>query len=231
MSYDTMTGNGRTTSDQGPAASEQAREAARTAAEQGRAVAGTATDHARELTGEARDQLQTVAGEARDQARRALGTTTDELEAQLDQRLGDAAALARSRAGELRALAEGRPEDAGTTRELALKAGQRLDAMADRVEDLGVRGVVEEVSEFARRRPLLFLAGAAGAGLVVGRLARATKDSVAVAQAQQGPTGTGLHDVGTRPTAPVAPLGAPTPPLGAEPTSAGPGRPDRKSVV
>jgi len=223
MSYDTMTGNGRTTSDQGPAATEQAREAARTAAEQGKAVAGTATDHAKELTGEARDQLQTVAGEARDQARRALSTTTDELETQFDQRLGDATAMARSRAGELRALAEGRPEEAGTTRDLVMKASQRLDTLADRADDLGVRGVVEEVSEFARRRPLLFLAGAAGAGLVVGRLARATKDSVALDQARQASTGSGLHDLGSAPTypvgstaiaptAPVAPLGAPTPP-------------------
>lgn len=239
MSYDTMTGNGRTTtSDQGPPAAEQAREAARTAAEQGRAVAGTATDHAKELTGEAREQLQTVAGEARDQARRALSTTTDELETQLDQHLGDATAMARTRADELRALAEGRPEDAGTTRDLAMKASQRLDAMADRVDDLGVRGVVEEVSEFARRRPLLFLAGAAGAGLVVGRLARATKDSVAVAQARQdatgpmGSTGTGVHDLGSAPsypvgstaitpTAPVAPLGAapPAPPTPTPPSS------------
>ena len=240
MSYDTMTGaqagNGRTgppDDQQGPASVAQAQETAQKAAEEGKAVVGTAAEHARELTGEARDQLQTVAGEARDQARRALSTTTDELETQLDQRLGDATAMARGRADELRALAEGRPEDAGSTRDLALKASQRLDAMADRVDDLGVRGVVEEVSEFARRRPLLFLAGAAGAGLVVGRLARATKDSVAVAQAQPG---NGVHDltptssfpVGTTtltPTAPVAPLGAPTPPLGADPTSIGPARP------
>jgi hypothetical protein len=49
--------------------------------------------------------------------------------------------------------------------------------MADRVDELGVQGVVEEVTDLARRRPVLFLAGAATAGILVGRMARAGKEA------------------------------------------------------
>ena len=200
MTYDTMQDTstgvppapGRSPSGDGDAR-DAARDAAHHAADQGRAVMGEAADHARDLGDEARRQLDTVAGEARDQARRALSDTTDELSAQIEQRMSDATSLARTRAGELRALAEGRPEDAGPLPDMARRASDRLGHTADRVDELGVRGVIDEVSEFARRRPLLFLAGAAGAGLLVGRLARATREL-------DGSPGDGQEALATAPT-------------------------------
>lgn len=224
MSYDTIptVSNGQPgPPDRADEVRSAATDTAQVAADQGHAVVDSAAEQARELTREARDQLATVTGEARDQAQRALSSTTDELANQLEERLGDATSLARTRADELRALAEGRPEDAGSTRDLALKASQRIESMADRVDDLGVRGVVEEVAEFGRRRPLLFLAGAAGAGLLVGRLARAAKDaggspssSPAMATAPTTPLGT-PRPLGDTAPAPIAV----TAPLGVDPTS------------
>jgi hypothetical protein len=41
------------------------------------------------------------------------------------------------------------------------------------MEQGGPQGVLDDVSRFARRRPGMFLAGAAGIGFVVGRLVRA----------------------------------------------------------
>jgi hypothetical protein len=41
------------------------------------------------------------------------------------------------------------------------------------MEQGGAQGVVDDVTRFARRRPGVFLAGAAGMGFVVGRLVRA----------------------------------------------------------
>lgn len=221
MSYDTIptVSNGQPNP---PDRAEEVRSAvtdtAQVAAERGHTVADAAAGQARELGQEARDQLAAVTGEARDQAHRALTNTTDELSSQLEERLGDATHLARTRADELRALAEGRPEDAGTTRDLALRAGERLEAVADRVDELGVHGLVGEVAAYARRRPLVFLAGAAGAGLLVGRLARATKEaggtSAPTATAPTTPLGTPRSVADTAPVAVTAPLGL-------DPTSTG----------
>jgi hypothetical protein len=41
------------------------------------------------------------------------------------------------------------------------------------MEQGGPEGVIQDVAGFARRRPGMFLAGAAGIGFVVGRLVRA----------------------------------------------------------
>ncbi|MCU1453408.1 MAG: hypothetical protein JWN46_1554 [Acidimicrobiales bacterium] len=159
------------------AARSAAADTASTAAEQGKAVAGAAVDQAKDVAVQAREQLGTVTDEAKHQAQRVLSDTSSQLESQLEDRLGTLAGSARSTAGELRALVEGRPQDAGRARDLAAQAADRLDRVADRTEQLGVRGMAEEVSELARRRPVAFLFGAAAAGLLVGRMARAGKEA------------------------------------------------------
>lgn len=96
---------------------------------------------------------------------------------QLEQRLGSATSAARKTSEELRALAEGRHEAAGRTGDMAHDVSERLAKAADRIDELGVKGVTEEVSGFARRRPVAFLVAAGAAGLVAGQLARAVKAS------------------------------------------------------
>jgi len=157
------------------AAGDAATKTAGVAAEQGKAVATTAADQARSVAGEAKAQARGVVEEARGQAQQVLGDATSELRQQTDQRLTEAAKAARSTAGQLRALAEGRPEEAGRSAELVQQAGQRLDELADRADELGVQGVANELMDFARRRPVVFLAGAAAAGFVAGRMLRNVK--------------------------------------------------------
>lgn len=144
-----------------------------TMTEQGQAVAQTAVSEARDVAAHAKEQVSTLTAETRDQAMQALTSATAELETQLDQRLGDVTSMARTTAEELRALCEGRPEDAGRTADLARQASQRLDRFAERTDQLGVRGAAEEIADFGRRRPVAFLLGAAAAGVLVGRMARA----------------------------------------------------------
>lgn len=116
----------------------------------------TASDQAQLVVGQAKEQVANVTDEAQAQAQRVLSSATTELSGQLDQRLGTATSAAR-------------------TGDLAHEASQRLERLADRVDELGVRGVTEEVTDFACRRPVAFLVGAAAAGLLVGQLARAGK--------------------------------------------------------
>ena len=60
----------------------------------------------------------------------------------------------------------------GAAADWARTAAEQIERLADRAQQLGPKGVADEVATFARRRPLAFLAGAAAAGFVVGRLAR-----------------------------------------------------------
>ena len=49
----------------------------------------------------------------------------------------------------------------------------RVSAFADRLETNGPQGLLDDVTDFARRRPIVFLSAAVGVGFMVGRLARA----------------------------------------------------------
>lgn len=165
-----------TTSSPSPSKSEAASEAASRAAgaakQEGKAVASTAADQAKSVAGEAATQARTVVEEARSQAQVVVGDASTELRQQVDQRLTEASKAARSTAVQLRALAEGRPQEAGRSAELVQQASERLEHLAGRADELGVQGVAEELASFARRRPLVFLAGAVGAGVLAGRMLR-----------------------------------------------------------
>jgi hypothetical protein len=50
--------------------------------------------------------------------------------------------------------------------------GQRGHRVADYLADRGPEGLVSEVTDFARRRPLAFVAGAVAFGFLVGRLGK-----------------------------------------------------------
>jgi len=153
-----------------------ASDTAGTAAQQGQVVAQAASAQAGDVAAHARDQVGTVATEARQQAQKVMSTTGSEVQSQLQQRLGTASSAARDTAGQLRALVEGRPDEAGRAADWVRQATDRLERMADQADDLGVQGILDETTDFARRKPGAFLAGAVAAGFIVGRLARAGKD-------------------------------------------------------
>ena len=145
--------------------------------DEAKTVAGTATAQAHEVLAGAKEQAATVADEARTQAHQIFDSASSDISMQLEQRLGSATSAARKTSEELRALAEGRHEAAGRTGDMAHDVSERLAKAADRIDELGVKGVTEEVSGFARRRPVAFLVAAGAAGLVAGQLARAVKAS------------------------------------------------------
>jgi hypothetical protein len=66
--------------------------------------------------------------------------------------------------------------ESGPARDLVHRAAHHGARAADFIESRGPSGIVDEVQRFARRRPGLFLLGAAAAGAAIGRLTRAAKD-------------------------------------------------------
>ena len=146
--------------------------------QQTQAVAGTVADEASHVAREAKGHVQDLAADAKQQLHRQGREQTDNLGGALDA-LGD----------RVHALAEGRPQDAGPVGDYADRIADQVDQLAARVSSLGFDGMVDEVQHFARRRPGVFLAGAAAAGFAVSRLGRGVQAS----QQEQGGSGSGAR--------------------------------------
>jgi hypothetical protein len=141
-------------------------------AERGKQVASQATEAARTVTTEATDQAKVVVGQARQEVERLVGQTRDELQTRAREQGDRAAHGLRSLSRQLDALAAGRPDEAGSLTTYLTDAQDRVSALAQRLETGGPQAVLDDVTRFARRRPGMFLALAAGTGFLVGRLAR-----------------------------------------------------------
>jgi uncharacterized protein YjbJ (UPF0337 family) len=145
-----------------------------TAKDEARNVAGTAKEQAGAVVGEARGQVRRLASQAKDQA-------TDRVRGQHNQLVD-----------RLRGLADEFQEMGGDGdspgKALVSDLGQRGRRVADYLGDRGPEGLVSELTDFARRRPFAFLAGAVAAGFLVGRLG---KNVWKAQQEQSGPSGSG----------------------------------------
>jgi hypothetical protein len=139
---------------------------------QGKVVARTASQDARELAGAVRTQAEQVTGELADQARDLLAETRSQLQEQADAQTTRMARALYQVGSQAVALSEGRPDQAGPLAEYAEQAAGWLDTCAAQIEERGLEGLASDVVDFARRRPGVFLAGAALLGVGVGRLIR-----------------------------------------------------------
>jgi len=150
----------------------QARQVKGTTVGQSKAVARTANQDVRELAGTVRQQADQVKGELAGQARAMLDETRGQLQGQADFQATRVARALVQVGTQAVALSEGRPEQAGPLVDYAEQAAGWLDDTASYIEERGIEGLATDVVDFARRRPAVFLAGAAVLGLGVGRLIR-----------------------------------------------------------
>lgn len=153
-------------------ATSQAKQVKGTAVGQTKVVARTASSDVRELAGTARAQADQVRGELAGQAREMLAETQGQLQEQADLQASRLAGVLFQVGSQAVALSQGRPDQAGPLVEYAEQAATWLDDVASHIEDRGLDGLATDVVDFARRRPALFLAGAAVVGFGVGRLIR-----------------------------------------------------------
>ena len=153
-------------------AATQAKQVKGTAVGQGKVVARTANQDVRELAGTVRTQADQVKGELAGQAKAMLDETRGQLQTQADIQATRAARALFQVGSQAVALSEGRPEQAGPLVDYAEQAAGWLDDTASYIEERGLEGLASDVVDFARRRPAVFLAGAAVVGFGVGRLIR-----------------------------------------------------------
>jgi hypothetical protein len=143
-------------------ATEEAKNVGQTAAQAGSQVASTAADQAKQ-----------VAAETQRQAKDLLEQGRSQLKEQAVSQQQKAAQGLTSLAQELRGLADGSSSGApGPARDLLQQASGMVENFADRLQNREPAELLDEVRNFARRKPGLFLLGAAAAGVLAGRLTR-----------------------------------------------------------
>jgi uncharacterized phage infection (PIP) family protein YhgE len=152
-------------------------------------VATTAAEGAKQVAGEATAQTKAVISQAKQQVDGLVTQTREEVRQQAEERSAQAADGLRRLSEQVAALAEGQPDNAGSLPRYLEEVQEHVLGLASRLEHGGPQGIVDDVSRFARRRPGLFLAGAVGAGFVVGRVVRASsghEHSAATRSAEMG---------------------------------------------
>ena len=193
------------TTDQG--AMNRAKETASTATDEGKHVGGVAKDEVRNVASTAAEQARTVTtetvGQFRDQLVEQTSGQRDRLVSTL-QSFGDDLERMADQAG-----------DGGMAADLAREAASRARALREHLDGREPGQLMDDVRDFARRRPGTFLLGALVAGVAAGRLLRGTADGAAAAElATPAPTPVPVpaHTVGRPGT------GAYDDPLSAPPT-------------
>jgi hypothetical protein len=141
------------------------------AKEQAGAVKDTALDRGHEVVEVAKDEVSRVTSQATSQARDLISQGRSEISSQAtaqQQRLGG---LVHSFADELGTMAA-KSDKQGPITDLAQQGSKRLGAIAHRLENSEPTDLLNDLRTFARRRPGIFLASSALAGVLAGRLSR-----------------------------------------------------------
>jgi ElaB/YqjD/DUF883 family membrane-anchored ribosome-binding protein len=149
-------------------------------------TAGAAKEQTRQVTGEVKQQVRNLAGDAKSR----VGA---EVQGQ-NERLADGI---RRFASELEEMV--RDRDDSPARGVVTQVSQGGHRVADYLSEHGPDGVLQEVQDFARRRPGTFLAVAAAAGLVVGRLGKGVlnANSSGSGSSSNGSASTGFAGTGS----------------------------------
>ena len=166
-----------------------------TSTDRAKGTASTAVDQGKNVAGTAKDEASNVAGTA---VREARGVMDDAVR-QVGDQMGDQATTQRDRLSEtlrtlgndLEKMAAGEGAGSGMAADLVREVSERARSWGSHLQDREPGQLVEETRDFARRRPGTFLVGALAAGVVAGRLFRATADGAAAA---------GLADTSSAPT-------------------------------
>jgi hypothetical protein len=162
---------------------DEAKNVKNTAAQAGSQVASTAAEQAKE-----------VAHETQRQARDLLDQGRAQLKDQAMSQQQKAAQGLSSLAQELRGLADGSSSGApGPARDLLQQASGMVESFAGRLQNREPAELLDEVRAFARRKPGLFLLGAAAAGVLAGRLTSGVKAAHADSSSSSSLTGYGAQ--------------------------------------
>jgi len=154
-------------------------------------VAGDAKEKAADVAGTVKEQASNVASEATDHAKQLYAQASSTLKDQAADQQQRAAGGLRSLGEQLGRMAENDDEQ-GVASKVVRDLSGRANSVAGFLEDRDPGSLLDEVRTFAAKRPGTFIAIAAGAGLLAGRLAKAlATEAKHEKEAGDGTTGPG----------------------------------------
>jgi len=134
-------------------------------------VKDTAAGAASGVADTAKSEVSNVVGEAKYQVRNFVDQTRSQLRGQVTNQQSQLASTLNGWASELGSMAS-KSEDSGPMTGLAQEASRRVGEISHWLNNHEPADLLDEVKRFARRRPVTFLALAAAAGVVAGRVTR-----------------------------------------------------------
>ena len=154
-------------------AASTAQQAASTAQQKAGELKDSAADSGRHVVESAKDQAGDVTDEVKHQAQDLLAQAREELQAQAREQQQRVAGGLHAVSGQFDDMSTNAGAD-GLGVELVRQAADKSRAIGDWLGQREPGAVLEELRDFARRRPGIFIAAAATAGILAGRLTRAT---------------------------------------------------------
>ncbi|WP_267422565.1 MULTISPECIES: hypothetical protein [unclassified Curtobacterium] len=159
-------------------------------------VAGDAKEKAANVAGTAKEQAANVASEATDHAKQLYGQASENLKQQAGEQQQRAASGLKSLGEQLGRMADN-DEEQGVASRVVRDLSGRASSAAGFLENRDPGSLLDEVKSFAAKRPGAFIAMAAGAGILAGRLTKAITTEVKH-EKEADATGTGTtHTPGT----------------------------------
>jgi hypothetical protein len=134
-------------------------------------VKDTAAGAAAGVKDVAKSEVSNVASEAKYQVRNFVDQTRSQLRGQVTNQQSQLASTLNGWASELGSMAS-KSDDSGPMADLAQEASRRVGEISHWLDTHEPADLLDEVKRFARRRPGAFLALAAAAGVVAGRVTR-----------------------------------------------------------
>ena len=191
-----------------------------TAKQEAAELKGTAQAEAGHVMETAKQEAATVAREAKTQVKDVYRQTTRELRDQAATQQQRVAEGLRSLGQQFGSMAQ-KSDDQGMAADLVQQASRRLEDVSSWLGDRDPGSLLNDVKAFARRKPGMFIAMAAVAGVAAGRLTRALAEGASEEHgaASSGTTGTsaGASAAPPAPPVPPAPAAAPGAPPVADP--------------
>ena len=153
-------------------AKDTAKETAGAAKEQAQQVGSAAADAGHQVASTTKEQASKVASDAVGQARELYGQASEQFSEQAGKQQKNAASALHTFGEDLSQM-HGQDDNGGLAAELVQTLSQRAGHLADWLEQREPGEVLDEVKQFAARRPGLFIGLAAVTGIVAARAVKA----------------------------------------------------------
>lgn len=178
---------------------------------------GSTSEHGAQVAETAKDEAAKVAAEAKDKATDLLADVRSQVDEQSKAQLQGLASKLGELADEIESMVSS-SEAGGTVTDLAQQLADKTHQLSSHLKSRQPLDLLDDVRALARRRPAAFLAGAAVAGVVAGRLTRGAKTTATpgagstlstASTAGTGRVSSGQGLPGTTSPVPTAPVTSP----------------------